>query len=59
MYISCMTTTAVASTTLKTAYLARPHGRLGYDVAGAGPLVLLVLAEVVALLSIFRISLKQ
>ena len=42
MYISCMTTTAVAPTTLKTAYLARPHGRLGYDVAGAGPLVLLV-----------------
>jgi pimeloyl-ACP methyl ester carboxylesterase len=42
MYISYMTTTAVAPTTLKTAFLARPHGRLGYDVAGAGPLVLLV-----------------
>src|ERR1700716_826541 len=42
MYISRMMTTAVAPTTLKTAYLARPHGRLGYDVAGAGPLVLLV-----------------
>src|SRR5437588_13119255 len=42
MYISCMTTTAVAPTILNTAYLARPHGRLAYDVAGAGPLVLLV-----------------
>src|SRR5437868_6775340 len=35
-------TTVVAPMTLKTAYLARPHGRLGYDVAGAGPLVVLV-----------------
>src|SRR5256885_3833215 len=42
MYISRMTTTTVAPTTLKTTYLARPHGRVGYDVAGAGPLVLLV-----------------
>src|ERR1700730_1578600 len=42
MYISYMTTTAVAPTTLKTVFLTRPQGRLGYDVAGAGPLVLLV-----------------
>src|SRR5438105_524325 len=42
MYISYMMTTAVAPTTLKTTFLARPHGRLGYDVAGAGPLVVLV-----------------
>ena len=42
MYLSFMTTIAVAPTTLKTAFLARPQGRLGYDVAGAGPLVLLV-----------------
>jgi pimeloyl-ACP methyl ester carboxylesterase len=37
-----MRITAVAPTTLKTTYLARPHRRLGYDVAGAGPLVVLV-----------------
>src|ERR1700690_3126519 len=46
MYVSLMTTQAKFPTTnlpaQTTAYLSRPDGRVAYDVAGHGPLVVLV-----------------
>jgi pimeloyl-ACP methyl ester carboxylesterase len=42
IYYSFMTTTAAAPTQSTTAFLVRPDGRIGYDVAGYGPLIVLV-----------------
>ena len=39
MNVDATTSTAAARTT---SYLTRPEGRIGYDIAGDGPLVVLV-----------------